>query len=424
MVPGAHADAFGIEDRREIVRVDVREVERDHTRATLDVLRTVDLQPARDERLESLERVFGNRTLVRGDPIHADSFEVFDGRAERDRVRDVARARFEFPRKFVERRVLVSDLANHVAAREERRHRVEQGPFPVKKTDAGRAAHFVAARHEEIDVERAHVDGEMRRGLRAVDQDDRSGRVRARHDVRERRDRAERVGNVRERDELDAAQLLVEVIENVQSFGIDLDEAKFRAGFGCEQLPRYQVRVVFELRGEDRIARPEIREAPREANEVDRLRRVARPNDLGRLRRVDEAGDLFARALEGLGRTFGEFVDAAMDVRVVVRVVVHERIDDGLGLLRRGRGIEIRESLSARRRLREQRKVGGDSGGASVAFGDHTFASTAPGTILFSRTERISSRSDSVGKRETAGSKKPSAIMRSASERSMPRLSA
>jgi hypothetical protein len=124
--------------------------------------------------------------------------------------------------------------------------------------------------------------------------------------------------------------------------------------------------MVFELRREDRVARAEVREPPREADEIDRFGRVARPDDLGGLGRVDEARDLGARGFERFRGAFGEFVDAPMDVRVVVRVVVHERVDHGLRLLRGGGRVEIGEALAARRGLREQRKIARECGRARI----------------------------------------------------------
>ena len=70
----------------------------------------------------------------------------------------------------------------------------------------------------------------------------------------------------------------------------------------------------------------------------------------------------FTRASSNaFGRAFGDLVDAAVDVRVVLLVVVDQRVDHGLRLLR-GRGrVEIDEAFAARRRLRENRKIGGDA---------------------------------------------------------------
>jgi hypothetical protein len=82
--------------------------------------------------------------------------------------------------------------------------------------------------------------------------------VRARDDLIERRDRAEHVAHVRERDELRAPQQRVEVVEDERAVVVDFDEAQFGAGLGGEQLPRHEVRVVLDLRGEDRVAGFEV----------------------------------------------------------------------------------------------------------------------------------------------------------------------
>ena len=249
-----------------------------------------------------------------------------------------------------------------------------------------------------------------------VHEHDRARRVRARDDRLERSDRAERIGNVRERDELDAASFASRSSSRCMPCSSTSMKRRFGAGLRGEQLPRHEVRMMLESRREDRVARPEIARAPAEADEVDRFGRVARPDDFGGLGRVDEARDFGARAFEGFGRALGELVDAAVDVRVVVRVVVHERVDDGLRLLRTRGRIEKREALSARRRVREDREIAGDGGGAGVAVGgNHTELRTAEASRFCFRGPREFRRgAASVGKRETAGSKKPSAIMRSA----------
>src|SRR5579863_6767695 len=104
-----------------------------------------------------------------------------------------------------------------------------------------------------------------------------------------------------------------------------------------------------------------------------------------------------------------------MNVGVVLLVVLDERRNDRTRFLRRGGRVEIDQTFSARRRTGEDRKVGDDALELLIGCGNHdTFARSA---------SRSSSRSASVGKLAIAGSKKPSAIMRSAAALSMPRLS-
>ena len=278
----------------------------------------------------------------------------------------------------------------------------------------------MTAGSQKIHVERLDVDRHVRHGLGRVDEHDRAHRMRAGDDLRQRHDRADRVRDVRQREQLDAGQQLVEVVELQLAVGVGGDEAQARSGLRRQQLPRHEIRMMLELRGQDRVARPEVPEAPRKRDQVDRFGRVARPYDLGRVGGVDEAGDLRARRLEGVGGAGRQLVNAAMDVRVIVLVIVDERVDHRARLLRRGGRIEIHQPAPARRRLRQDRKIGDDLGLLGIAGDDHAVSVAA--SILASSAVRISSRSASPGKRVITGSKKPSVIIRSASLRAMPRL--
>ncbi len=104
--------------------------------------------------------------------------------------------------------------------------------------------------------------GKVRHRLRSVDEHDGARSVGARHDRFERRDRAQRVGNVRERDELSAPQQPVEIVENVHPSASTRNEAQFRTGLGCQKLPRHEIGMVFELRADDRVTGAEVRQRP------------------------------------------------------------------------------------------------------------------------------------------------------------------
>ena len=78
----------------------------------------------------------------------------------------------------------------------------------------------------------------------------------------ERRDRAERVADMRDRDELAAVEQVVEIVENVEAAIVDRNEAQLGAGSLGEQLPRHEIGVVFELGEQNRVAGFEVRVAP------------------------------------------------------------------------------------------------------------------------------------------------------------------
>ena len=130
----------------------------------------------------------------------------------------------------------------------------------------------------------------------------------------------------------------LELVAAQPALVVDVDVAQDGAALLGDELPGDHVAVVLDDADDDLVAGLEEAPSPGVRDEVDPLGRVAREDDaLGAVGRLDEARDLGARAFVGLGRLFGERVQAAVDVGVVVLVVVDERVDDLARLLgRRG----------------------------------------------------------------------------------------
>ena len=109
---------------------------------------------------------------------HADALEEVDGRAEADHLDDRRRAGLELGRQLGGGEAVEAHVGDHVAAAEERRHRVEQRLAAPQHADAGRAAHLVAAERDEVGVPGLHVGDVVRHVLAAVDDRHRAGGVR------------------------------------------------------------------------------------------------------------------------------------------------------------------------------------------------------------------------------------------------------
>ena len=73
-------------------------------------------------------------------------------------------------------------------------------------------------------------------------------------------------------------------------------------------------------------ARPKL-----DGDEIDRLGRRAREDDLVARGGVEKAAHALARRLVGVGRGVGEIMQAAMDVGVFVLVGVRQPLDDARG---------------------------------------------------------------------------------------------
>ena len=124
--------------------------------------------------LQRVQRVAGERLLVRGDRVHADRGEVVDRRAEPDRLRDRRGAGLEPVRR---RRRRSSPPCGRSRSSSRRRGTAAAGraaPARDQHADAGRAADLVPGEGDEVRAERGHVHRHVRHGLRGVEHDQRA----------------------------------------------------------------------------------------------------------------------------------------------------------------------------------------------------------------------------------------------------------
>ena len=103
---------------------------------------------------------------------------------------------------------------------------------------------------------------------------------------------------------------------------------------------------MFQLGEENDIAGFKMFRTPRGGDEIDSFRRPARKNNFVGGFGVDEFSGTGARGFEGVRGAVAQLMDAAMNIGVVVFVIMHERINDAAGLLRRGGVVEINQRLA------------------------------------------------------------------------------
>ena len=181
----------------------------------------------------------------------------------------------------------------------------------------------------EVAVERLHVDAQMRHCLRAVDEHDGAGVVRLGVSSATGLIGAERVRDVRQRDDpRPLAEQLLEPADVERAVVADRRDDELRARLLAEQLPRNDVRVVLEPGDQHLVAR--LRGAGRSSlatrlidSVVPRVKTIS-----ARRGRVDEASHLRARALVGCRRALAELVHAAMDVRVIQALLRRDGLVD------------------------------------------------------------------------------------------------
>src|SRR5690606_1952755 len=153
MMTRAHGDAFVVEDRPDIVGMDIAEDETEDARL---LARGADQAQAFD--LFEARRAVGEEIgSVARDPIEADLAHVAERGAAPDRSRDVRRSRLESRRHAVVDRLLEGHRKDHVAASLVVRHRFEVLELSLEDADSGRPEDLVTREGVEIAVEVADV---------------------------------------------------------------------------------------------------------------------------------------------------------------------------------------------------------------------------------------------------------------------------
>src|SRR2546425_8928097 len=140
VVAGPNTDAVAVQDRRQVVRMNVAVRER-HDAGTV-VARSID-RDALDLR-QALDRQAGQLLLVRGDVVHSQLLEIGDGGAKPDGGFDVRRSSFELVRNLVPRRAVVPHPLDHFAAAVVGRHRLEQRRLGDQRPASHGREHLVA----------------------------------------------------------------------------------------------------------------------------------------------------------------------------------------------------------------------------------------------------------------------------------------
>jgi hypothetical protein len=197
MVPRADTDAAAIGQLGDVVWVHPLDRERHQPTARLCLRGTGDAQAG--DIPEALQRVSGQRALVRAHAIHADLAQVLDCRAQADGLRDRRRAGLELVWELVPGGRLEVDRGDHVAAGQKRPHSLQDLAPAVQHADPRRSERLVSGPRIEVCADRLDVDRHVRHRLGAVHQRHGARGASPRDDLRDREDRAEHVRHMSDR---------------------------------------------------------------------------------------------------------------------------------------------------------------------------------------------------------------------------------
>ena len=273
-----HKDAAQVQQVGEIFRV--RFVDREAADRPL-VLKAGAMNRQTRNARQSLVSVSQERGFIGMNAIESEAPDVGDRRAQRDRLHDRQRPRFELGRRLRPSGMRLENPIDHVPAAHERVHLREQLFAAIKHADASRPEKLVAGQSQEVDLGRHDIRRQMRHGLRPIDQDQSPDLMRPSREFFDRVNRPEHVGHPRHRDQLRlASEELIEPIEIESAISSQRQPAKRCPAFGTDELPRNDVRMMLHLRDEHFIAGLQELAAPGARHEVDRHRRPRGEDDL------------------------------------------------------------------------------------------------------------------------------------------------
>ena len=342
MLAGTHRHALQVEQGGQVVRMRTFDLERHHRGLVRGGAEDAHAVHA----LQFLGEVRQQFLLARGDVLAAECIQVVHGRAEADEAGDVRRAGLELVRGIVEHGAVEADFLDHLAAAEERRHRLQMLAPRPQRAGAGRAAHLVAGDRIEITADGGHVHAQVRRGLRAIDHAGDAALARFAADLAHRVDGAQHVGHMRHRQQLHVrGHRRVQRIQVEAAVGQDLGHADGCPGALRDQLPRHDVGVVLHARDQDHVAGLQARQGPRIGHQVDREGGAAAQHQFVGTH-VEEARQGAARAFVGVGGLAAQRMHRTADIGVVTPVEGVHRIDHRQRLLRGVGVVEIHQRLA------------------------------------------------------------------------------
>ena len=138
-----------------------------------------------------------------------------------------------------------ADRIDHLAARQERRHRIQKGLFSVQDADSHRCHQLVTGKYKEICIQCLHIHRNMRGALCRIDDDDTAFFMHQFRQFLYRISAAKDIGNLRHRCDLclfchQGFHILIPVGTIRLTFQIN----ELRACLSGYHLPRQDIAVV------------------------------------------------------------------------------------------------------------------------------------------------------------------------------------
>src|SRR2546426_912186 len=154
-----------VQNRGDIVRMQVLDVEGNHTAAFVGFW-PVQLDIGGLAHL--LQGITDQEMLVGLYRFHAQPLQILDRGCQADTLGNRGCTSLKFPGEIIPTGPLKSYFTDHVATVEERLHLLQEAAFAIQTANAGRTQHFMARKGKKITIYSAHINGHVGNALGAV----------------------------------------------------------------------------------------------------------------------------------------------------------------------------------------------------------------------------------------------------------------
>lgn len=156
--------------------------------------------------LKLLRGVFEQSVLVRGNGGQANALQVVHRRSKPDRTGYIGGSGLKLFWQTLELGMGKGYIADHMPTSLPGGHGFQQVAFAIQNANACWPVYFMARKNQKIRIQCRHIERQMRGGLRRINQHRYPGRVRKGYDLLNRVNGAQRIGNMRDRNQLCAAR--------------------------------------------------------------------------------------------------------------------------------------------------------------------------------------------------------------------------
>src|ERR1700722_1653378 len=139
--------------------------------------------------------------LVPSDVSHAEALHVIEGRTKPHSIRDIARTSLKARRGRAAHGLFESDVLNHATAALPRLRLLQNIQLAIHGSDARGRKNLVARKYVEVAIEQLYIHHHVGYGLGAIEKHFRALAMRYLDHLLRRRDGAESIRHLRERNE-------------------------------------------------------------------------------------------------------------------------------------------------------------------------------------------------------------------------------